>query len=698
MFEKTEIKLPFIGTAGINPFISNVSSPRAVMDNNHTSQRPSLLYPDEPIIVSGIEYELGKYINDVRTEYDCIVKAIIPKFRNGNPEGFDTETLLLVEYEKKNGLWIDLIEIPEVRSNHGFFGYKLKPTEEYKNIHYNAPLPKDTILGMTDSYSPETGLYKLGVNANVAFMSHPAVAEDGFGVRAGFLKKLQFTAVTKRVINITKDTIPLNINGDDVNFKFLPDIGQPVRPDRLLCATRQRNDWFSIVDMNNESLQELDSTFDTGVYVPPNSVVVDIKVTRGNYAKSEFSSAMTEQLDTYAEGLINYYRNIVKQYDKIIAEKKALYGDNVLIRQTGRLRRFIADCMFKINASTNTKIKLCYRRLPIDQYRIEVTVMSVVTPTLGFKLTDLAGGKGVICAIIPDEEMPVDENGVVVDIIADSSPNISRMKIAAVYQHYVGASSRDNRQRLINHYSSLYGPNFINMLQESDVEFGIKYLREYYALINPEMVEFIDSLNYEEKHLHLFTCLTKQIRIYHPTDNPISAPDIVNNLENSPYKPHMGKLTYVDDLGRRVVTNDDIRVGYLPIILLEKIATDFNAVSSARVNSFNFPIKGSNVDKYKYPHSLTPTTTLGETEVRILTAFANPTLVAEMLDLALNPVSHKLLVKSILESDTAYNKNIDIPRDLVDYGQAKSLLLIRHIFNAAGFDFTYESSEQDAPF
>lgn len=698
MSDKTEIKLEFVGTAGINPFIAQVSSPRACMDNNHFSQRPSLLDPDEPMIVSGIEYELGSYINDVKTEHDCVVKAVIPKFRSGNPDGFDTETLLLVEYEKNGSLWLDLIEIPEYKSSHGFFGYRLKPTEAYKNIHYNAPLPKETILGMTDSYSPDSGIYRYGVNANVAFMSHPAVAEDGFGVRAGFLHKLRFTSVTKRVINITKETIPLNINGDDVNFKFLPDIGQPVRPDGLLCATRSRNDWFSIIDMSDRNIAELDSTFDTPVYVPPGSVVTDIKVVRGNYNKPEFSSAMTTQLDVYAEMLINYYRNIVNQYDKIMAEKKVMYGDANVVKQTGRLRRFIADCMIKVNAATTGKTKLCYRRLPIDQYYIEVTVVSVITPNLGFKLTDISGGKGVICAIIPDHEMPVDENGVVVDIIADSSPNVSRMKLSAVYNHYLGAVARDNRQRLINHYTNLYGENYINNLNPEDVAFGINYLRGLYSNVNTEMVEFIDSLNYEEQHHHLVTCLTKMLKIYYPPDNGISPVDFIKAFEVSPYKPHMGKVTYVDNLGRTVTTEDDVRVGNMSIIPLEKIALDYNAVSSARVNSFNFPIKGSNADKYKYPHNLTPTTTLGETEVRILRSFADPVMVAEMIDLALNPVSHKLLIKATLESDVAYNKNIDIPREMVEYGQTKSLLLMRHIFNAAGFDYEYESLEQDAPF
>ena len=79
---KTEIKAEFIGTAAINSFIANTSSPRAVMDFSHFSAHLPLLTPDEKVVKSGIEYELGKYINDVRSDHDYVIKAIIPrKFR-----------------------------------------------------------------------------------------------------------------------------------------------------------------------------------------------------------------------------------------------------------------------------------------------------------------------------------------------------------------------------------------------------------------------------------------------------------------------------------------------------------------------------------------------------------------------------------------------------------------------------------------
>lgn len=684
MGERTEAKMEFLGTAAINSLVTNVSSPRAVMDANHTAQHLPLLTPEEPIVKSGIEYELGKYINHVKTDHDCTVKAIIPKFRNGE---LNTETILLVEYERDGRDYLDFIEIQEHMSTHNMFGYKLHATDDFHGLHYNAAIPKDTVLGAASSYGVD-GTYDFTLNANVAFMSHPSVAEDGFAVSDEFLQRCKYTIVTKRIINLTKNLIPLNINGDENFFKFLPDIGEQVRPDGLLCAYREGNDWLSVVDMSDEALCEIDSTFDTPIYVPTNSVVVDINVTRGNYNRPEYSPVITQQLDFYAEAQINYYKEIIDRYNKVVAENVSRFGNEETIRQTPRLRRFIADCMAKVTA-VNGKQKFCYRKLPIDQYRIEVTVCSVRTPNYGNKLTDYSAAKGVICSILPASAMPVDENGVRADIITDSSSTISRMNLSRAYLAYLGALSRDNKTRLQNYLFNKYGANYLQYLQQDDVTYIIGYLRDIYKEINEDMVEFIDSLNPDEQLNHVYECLTRNIHIYLPTDNSKNIVDIIANLEKTPYKPHIGKVTYLNDYGQPEVPEEDIRIGNMPFMLLDKVATDGSSVSSAKTNSFNFPVKGSNSDKYKYPHSLTPTTTLGETEVRILRSFAHPKMIAEMLDLAMNPVSHKQLVKAIYTSDKAYDPDLELDRKAIPYGNTKSLGLLRHIFNAAGFDIQY---------
>lgn len=690
---KTEIKPEFIGTAAINSFIANTSSPRAVMDFSHFSAHLPLLTPDEKVVKAGIEYELGKYINDVRAEHDYVIKAIIPRYREYGVVDVPTYTIL-AEYEENGQIYVDFIDVDTYKSSHTFFGYKLQPTDDMVNMSFNSLIPKGTILAQTDSYGKE-GAYNYGLNVNMAFMSHPSVSEDGFVVSESFVKRAKFNSIVKRVINITKDTLPVNLYGTNGLFKFIPNIGERVREDGLLCALRDRNDWFSVSDLNDINISEVDITFDNLIYVNPNSSVIDVKIIRGNYNKQEFSSKMTEQLDSYAGMLINYYTNVVNKFYQLLAEKKSMYGTTDAVRITPRLHRFISDCEIKINAVTSNKNKLCYRKLPIDQYRIEITTISTIEPKEGFKLTDIHAAKGVICKILPDDMMPVDKNGNRVEIITDSAATISRMNLGRAYEAYLGALSRDNRQKLIQYFYCKYGTDYLNKIENKlysneDLEYFRIYIRGLYALINPDMTEFLDSLNGEELGAHLYEVLTNNLFIYYPTDNELNITDVIENIEKTDYKPLNGKVTYVDELGRTVETVENIRVGQLYFMLLEKIGNSYSAVSSSKVNNFGFPIKGTNYDKFKYPHSLTPTKTMGETEVRIETALASPEMVADMFDINLNPISHKFLIKNILESDKAFDPNFNIDRSIVEYGNTKSLAILQHIFNANGIELGYE--------
>lgn len=685
---KTEIKAEFIGTAAINSFIANTSSPRAVMDFSHFSAHLPLLTPDEKVVKSGIEYELGKYINDVRSDHDYVIKAIIPRYREFGVVDVPTYTIL-AEYEENGQIFIDFIDVDTHKSSHTFFGYKLKPTEELVNMSYNSVLPRDTILAKTDSLGEE-GAYNYGLNVNMAFMSHPSVSEDGFVVSESFVKRARFNSIVKRVINITKDTLPVNLYGDKDVFKFIPNIGEKVREDGLLCALRERNDWFSVSDLNDVNISEVDITFDNLMYVNPNSTVLDVKVIRGNYNKQEFTGKMTKQLDDFAGMLINYYTNCVNKFYQILNEKKVMYGSTDAVRITPRLHRFITDCEIKINAVTSNKNKLCYRKLPIDQYRIEITTISTIEPKEGFKLTDIHAAKGVICKILPDEMMPIDKHGNRVEIITDSAATISRMNLGRAYEAYLGSVSRDNRQHLTTHLSAKHGPSFLHKVTPEDLKYFYDYMHGLYTLINPDMVEFIEGLDQEELQAHLVEVITKNLFIYYPTDNDYNIIDVIDSIENSIYKPLNDKVTYVDELGRTVETVENIRVGQLYFMLLEKIGNSYSAVSSSKVNNFGFPIKGTNYDKFKYPHSLTPTKVMGETEVRIEASLASPEMVADMFDINLNPISHKFLIKHILESENAFDPNFNIDRSIVEYGNTKSLAIEQHMFNANGIELVYE--------
>lgn len=693
--KRTEIKPEFVGISAVNSFIANVSSPRAVMDANHFSAHLPLLNPETKFILSGIEFELAKYIDHVKSpDSDCVAKGIIPMYIELGLDKVPSFTVF-VEYEENDKIWLDYIEIPKYIVNHSFFGYPLGISEALMSLTYNSIIPKETILAKAKSYNEKKHTYDFGVKANVAFMSVPGVAEDGFVVSRSFVEKLKFTSILKRDIYISQDVIPINLYGDDTKFKFIPDIGEMVEEDGLLCALRPRKDFFSISDLNNRNIREPDMTFDLLTYVNPNSKVIDIRVYRGNYHKKEHTDPITEQLDFYAELYRKYIKRVISTYENYKKEVKIRFGKDDAISLTPQMHRFISDCYIKETIFNNTKAyKLSYRKQPIDQYRVEITTMNVITPNIGYKLTDLHAAKGVICRILPDKMMPVDKNGNKADIITDSVATISRMNLGRSYETYMGSVTRDNRHYIINYINQ----NNIQLenISDKDLTYLYNYLRGLYALINSDMVEFLDSLDRVGLINHIKEIVEDDMYIYYPTDNENNIIDVIEAIENSIYKPTNDKVTYVDDFGNRVETKENIRIGRLYIMLLEKIANSYSAVSSAKVNPFGFPIKGSSHNKTRAPHSLSPVKTLGETETRIITSYTPPETIAELFDINLNPISHKLVVKSILESDKAFDNMISIDRAKVELGNTRSLSILRHVFNAVGFDLDYvEDSNED---
>jgi len=297
-----------------------------------------------------------------------------------------------------------------------------------------------------------------------------------------------------------------------------------------------------------------------------------------------------------------------------------------------------------------------------------------------------------------DDDMPIDAYGNRAEVITDPSSTISRMNLGRVYESYLGATSRDNRNRLINYLLTRYGKKklhqLIPILTEEDIIYCYNYLHGLYKLINPQMDAFITGLTREDLLQHIQEVLLGNIVFFYPPDNEYNIVDVIASIEDSIYRPYYTEVTYRNTLKNKVMTKEKIRIGNMYIMALEKVADDYMAVSSAKVNNFSFPVKSSNVDKHRYQHSHNPTKTLGETEIRIMNAYASPEANAEIVDINTNPNSHKQIIKNILNSDHPIANLPDIDRTANPYGQNKPLMIFKHMGNAFGIDFSYTPEEE----
>lgn len=360
----SQLKPEFLSITALSCYPGHTSASRLVMDAAHWGSRLTIVKPEvRAFISSGLEIELGKYIDDVRAEEDCVIKSMVHKLQD---QDINPESIVMVEFEKDGELVLDFIKIPRYKSKHNKHGYSLTPTAAITDSGLNTEvLPEGTVLAKTASYDEENGEYMFGTNLNVIAFSDPAVSEDGVVFSESAAKKLVFTNVVTTVIDLSSDMIPINRYGDDNYFQSLPNIGDVIE-DGIMFAHRVRNDGFCIADTNNKSIRKTNHLFDIPSRVPAGSKVLDIKIIKGKFEKSIYCPKMQEQFEELAEMNLSYARQTINMFDRYKYDIEKRTGHEVVLKTTPRLDIIYREALELIEASKVRK-RYSVRNKEIDR-------------------------------------------------------------------------------------------------------------------------------------------------------------------------------------------------------------------------------------------------------------------------------------------------------------------------------------------
>ena len=395
--EPNELNVRYLSTLGLNPWIGNNSSPRSQMFSSHITQRLIINGATPHRFQTGMEQEFGKYTLSVQMPANgVIVRAIdrYPKTLAQDNINFNPETLVI--YEDDDTKKLGCFSIPYYNSYHQYFGFKYNLNSE--NIGRLTPgsfIPKGTIFADTPAVA-DNGDYKYGIELNMAFISHPAVSEDGILICEDVLPKLRFKVYETRVIGFGNGSFPLNLYGDTENYKPFPDIGEVIRDDGILCATRDYNYALSPVEMSINDVLDVDYIFDTSTYVRgPGGKIVDIKIYHDDNVLSTTPMGVELFLTKYTKALKCYYKEILAVEASLRYNRKKKFSDSRLPLQP-ELHRLLVEARTMTDdggVKASQKLNHLYRKNPLDDYRVEFVIEYEITPNIGFKLTDLNGGK-----------------------------------------------------------------------------------------------------------------------------------------------------------------------------------------------------------------------------------------------------------------------------------------------------------------
>lgn len=672
----SELRPDLLSVNSLHCWPGQISSPRLQMFGSHISQSLTTIGASERRCFTGMEPKFGQYTFGVRLEHDArIIKSIqrYPKTLGVNSIRENPETILIYEYDRElpSGQMVkevDFLSCPSHHTLHQNFGYKyqyVEPPSDY--------MEAGSVLAQSPAIA-KNGNYMFGLEANVAMMSVPQIIEDGVVASESFCKRMTTTGIETFIVSFGKNKYPLNIYGDNDNYKIHPEIGEHIGEDGILMAMRRYDDELAPVNMSRAALRKPDFKYDECVYVEPGAKVVDVRVHHDERLRGVIRGkgmntpvGMHTQPDKYLTADQVFYRAVLNEYKRLFASRKEA------LRITPRFHNLLVQAQAATTSGDKRRMMRTYRGVPIDEWRLEITIEYPIVPTIGFKLTGCHGDKGVICDIRPDEDMPVDADGNRAELIMDGLSTIKRMNVSRCMEQYLNASARDVAKKVIAMMKDKVSKEEIN-----------NYLMPFYHIVNPDMVDLVSEKGMVTDE-HLQSIVDDGIYLWQPTDNKVEPMDVIKQL-NEHYAPTFGPVTYRGMGGEIKRTANNVLVGSMYIMLLEKTGRNWAGVASSKLSHFGTPAKLTSADRHSAPGRNQPIR-FGESEGRLFVAMVGGQETAELFDRTNNPVVRKVIQERILREakPTAIDSIVD--RKKYPSGNGRILSLVRHFGECAGWRF-----------
>ena len=596
--------------AGLIPFLTETSSPRVMMFADHINQALVIDGGEFPMIFAGPEQNLGEYeFSKSRRKQDVHVVRKIPKYPSVvGPMHISHNPTITVVYIGNEDQKLDYFTIDSYTRGSDGFGYENRWENTYL-LEEGSFIPKETRL--VTSTAHKNGLYCLGVNVNVAYMTLEETIEDAMLISQSVADQFETTEIHEVKIPIRPNQYPLNLYGDDNEIKLIPDIGETVNADGVLCALRKADVETFIPDTTPAALSGLqmhDTAFYAVTTAPPGARIVDISVNASRSAK--MPKNLYAQMDKYLSASNKYWQEIISVYNKYRLTHQLSEG---FLEHVSKAIQRLSAAGIPVqlpNVPRRPKTKLIAKNgRPIEFMEITVTYVTKRSCEPGFKITGRDGSKGTISRILPDHLMPVDDQGIRAGLVIDPNANIARMTMGPLYEPAINRTSEFVRRQIAEIYQR-------NPLEAAAV------LMDYCNDINPCYEELIRKAKPTEQALISFTkeCIDTHIKLWIPVGLDTIGMELIQKLRNK-WKVPISPVTFSQmDMSNAVIgtfrTRANVCIGSKYVYLLSKIP-ESSSSGVAHINQYNVPMKPRPTDKNKFPIRRAPIRFIGEDEGRI---------------------------------------------------------------------------------
>ena len=477
-----------------------------------------------------------------------------------------------------------------------------------------------------------------GVNLMCVYMSLESTKEDGYVISQTAAMNLAAPLVRKIAFQINDNDIPLNLYARNAtDYKCFPDIGESTDDaSGILCALRRQKKEEMLFTQSRQNLSKVmisddkyithGKVVDIDIYCNDNDILAD------SYYFSQLKFYNDERI-RFMQEYVDKVGPLIESHYKCSYDMKRLYTDfkNILSGV-----QYLKDNVF-------------------SNVMIEITIVEESEVKKGDKIANRYGGKGVISCILPDEMMPLANNGRRAEVILNSSTTLGRentSQLSETITNFFGNKIAEHVYSLphmeLNYVMNLY----IDFLKILDEELGTA-MEEYLLQFDPEdQLDFLSNVFKEGIRLSL-----------NPISNTIGVDKFLAIRKRFEFVKELYEVK-VPQIGsdgryRYVTARRKLEMGEQYFWRLKQYAEEkFSVVSLSATNLKNENTRNNSKRSYKTPYAKT-SVRFGNMETGDYLHLGPEPVITYLLVVSLSPRARKRVGRELTEG-SIFNQSIKL--------------------------------------
>lgn len=542
------------------------------------------------------------------------------------------------------------------------YGYTIN-NDTLDNLKVGSNVKEGSLLQKSNCYDQYNNR-KDGLNLYSAYISCAKTMEDGIIISRSTQKKMVTPLIHHVSIVANDNDIPLNMFGFADEYKIIPDIGEEV-PKGILMGLRRENKEEILFSQTYNRLQDIMMSDDKFTV---EGTIVDIDV-HCNNSDNISTNPYYSQIKGYYDDNQRFCANFVEVVESLGSVYTLSYD----------VQKMYYNCKAKLNGTQFIKDR------PFSNIIIDITLIEQNMIDVGDKLADRYGGKGVIIAVLEDEDMPVLSNGQVIDIIFNKSTCINRLNAGQLFEVEINHIA----QRLLECIQTGVWST------DECLAIYIKFLSLCSESYSNHMFSYINRLDDNDKELYLDDLLT--FEGIHQSLRPISDSFTLDKLA-AIYKEFEWATQYEVQIPMRNSKGVRIyRKARRPIICgtkyiyrLKQYAREkFSVCSLSSTNIRNENSRSKANKMFKGLYTKTPIR-FGEMETGNMSHMGMEYVIINLLLYSASPHARRMAGEEILRGDP-FNIDVKLDSDCTNTG----VQILNTLFKTIGLRLVFEKTRKE---